>query len=186
MGNTPAVSCLTDGGDVGSLNKYLTARQLQLVQDTWDVMKQDLPALGLTVFLKLFQTEPDLKRLFPKIVQMNEKNELEWEVDKDMLQRHAVTVMEGLGAAVESLEDSDFLNSVLVSIGQTHVKRNVKPQMLRRLWPSLNHGFSEMLGEQYTKETMEAWRRLYNYISCQMKRGMQDPEGKLLDDAETT
>lgn len=35
---------------------------------------------------RLFQTEPDLKRLFPKIVQMNEKNELEWEVDKDMLQ----------------------------------------------------------------------------------------------------
>ncbi|CAG5136397.1 unnamed protein product, partial [Candidula unifasciata] len=62
---------------------------------------------------------------------MNDKNELEWEVDRDMLQRHAVTVMEGLGAAVESLDDSDFLNSVLVSIGQTHVKRNVKPQMLR-------------------------------------------------------
>nr|KAI8735342.1 neuroglobin [Biomphalaria glabrata] len=62
---------------------------------------------------------------------MNEKNELEWDVDRDMLQRHAVTVMEGLGAAVESLDDSDFLNSVLISIGQTHIKRNVKPQMLR-------------------------------------------------------
>uniref|UniRef100_A0A0B6YIN5 Globin n=1 Tax=Arion vulgaris TaxID=1028688 RepID=A0A0B6YIN5_9EUPU len=185
MGNSPTVSCLTDG-EVMHLNKYLTARQLELVQDTWDVMKQDLPTLGLTVFVKLFQTEPDLKRLFPKIVQMNEKNELEWEVDKDMLQRHAVTVMEGLGAAVESLDDSDFLNSVLVSIGQTHVRRSVKPQMLRRLWPSLNHGFEKILGEQYTKETMEAWRRLYNYIIFQMKKGMQDPEGKLFVDDGTT
>ena len=34
----------------------------------------------------MFQREPDLKRLFPKIVQMNDKNELEWEVDRDMLQ----------------------------------------------------------------------------------------------------
>ncbi|CAG5134013.1 unnamed protein product, partial [Candidula unifasciata] len=86
MGNSPAVSCLTDRDEVMHLNKYLTARQIELVQHTWDLMKQDLPALGLSVFVRLFQTEPDLKRLFPKIVQMNEKNELEWEVDKDMLQ----------------------------------------------------------------------------------------------------
>lgn len=62
---------------------------------------------------------------------MNSENKLEWDIDKEMLQKHAVTVMEGLGAAVESLEDSDFLNSVLISMGQTHVKRQVKPQMLK-------------------------------------------------------
>ncbi|GFN89309.1 cytoglobin-1 [Plakobranchus ocellatus] len=141
MGNTSGVSCLKDGAEGTHLNKYLTPRQLQLVQDTWDIMKTDLPTLGLTVFLKLFQTEPDLKRLFPKIVQMNDKNELEWEVDKDMLQR---------------------------------------------LWPSLNHGFQTMLGEAYTKETMEAWRRLYSYISAQMKRGMNDPDAKLACDDDGT
>ncbi|GFO22128.1 cytoglobin-1 [Plakobranchus ocellatus] len=98
-----------------------------------NLRRRFLPSLKSTscVSCRLFQTEPDLKRLFPKIVQMNDKNELEWEVDKDMLQRHAVTVMEGLGAAVESLDDSDFLNSVLISIGQTHVKRKVKPAMLK-------------------------------------------------------
>ncbi|PVD25642.1 hypothetical protein C0Q70_13301 [Pomacea canaliculata] len=83
------------------------------------------------VVVQASQTEPDLKRLFPKIVRLNEVSQLEMDVDRDMLQRHAVTVMEGLGAAVESLEDSDFLNSVLISIGQTHVRRSVKPQMLK-------------------------------------------------------
>ena len=72
-----------------------------------------------------------MKALFPKIVQMNSDNKLEHNIDKEMLQRHAVTVMEGLGAAVESLDDSHFLNGVLISIGQTHVYRDVKPQMLR-------------------------------------------------------
>ena len=62
---------------------------------------------------------------------MNNENQLEYDIDKEMLQRHAVTVLEGLGAAVESLEESDFLNSVLISIGQTHVQRHVKPNMLR-------------------------------------------------------
>ncbi|KAL8582749.1 hypothetical protein ACOMHN_061628 [Nucella lapillus] len=131
---------------------------------------------------RLFETEPDLKRLFPKIVQLNEVSQLEMAVDRDMLQKHAVTVMEGLGAAVESLEDSDFLNSVLISIGQTHVRRNVKPQMLKRLWPSLHYGFGQVLGERYDAETAEAWRRVYTYISLQMKRGMQNPDFGPSDD----
>ena len=72
-----------------------------------------------------------MKTIFPKIVQMNKDNMLESKVDREMLQRHAVTVMEGLGAAVESLDDSRYLNTVLISIGQTHVQRNVKPAMLK-------------------------------------------------------
>ena len=72
-----------------------------------------------------------MKSVFPKIVQMNNENKLECDIDREMLQKHAITVMEGLGAAVESLDDSDFLNSVLVSIGQTHIQRHVKPQMLK-------------------------------------------------------
>nr|KAG5714474.1 hypothetical protein BaRGS_006920 [Batillaria attramentaria] len=99
-----------------------------------------------------FETEPDLKMLFPKIIRLNEVSQLEYYVDRDMLQRHAVTVMEGLGAAVESLEDSHFLNSVLIALGQTHAKRNMKPTMLKRLWPSLEVGLTTMLGDRYTPE----------------------------------
>ena len=87
--------------------------------------------LFFLIFFRFFETEPDVKSLFPKIVRMNNENQLEWEIDKDMLQKHAVSVMEGLGAAVESLDESDFLNNVLISIGQTHVKRHIKPQMLK-------------------------------------------------------
>jgi hypothetical protein len=32
--------------------------------------------------------------LFPKIIRLNEASQLEWYVDKEMLQKHAVTVME--------------------------------------------------------------------------------------------
>ena len=69
--------------------------------------------------------------LFPKIIRLNEVSQLEWYVDRDMLQKHAVTVMEGLGAAVESLQDSHFLNGVLMALGQTHVRRNIKPAVLK-------------------------------------------------------
>lgn len=176
MGNQ-AITCpdvpKTRGQELG---KYLTVRQIHLVQNSWDLIKDDLGKLGLIVFLRFFETEPDLKSLFPKIVQMNNENQLEYDIDREMLQRHAVTVLEGLGAAVESLEESDFLNSVLISIGQTHVKRHVKPQMLRRLWPSLNHGLKHCLQENYTKEVNEAWKKVYFYVCFQMKRGMENPD----------
>ncbi|KAK7105144.1 hypothetical protein V1264_019744 [Littorina saxatilis] len=114
--------------------------------------------------------------LFPKIIRLNEVSQLEWYVDRDMLQKHAVTVMEGLGAAVESLEDSYFLNGVLIALGQTHAKRNMKAAMLKRLWPSLEVGLRTMLGETYTQDVAEAWRKLYSYICSQMKRGMENPD----------
>nr|KAI8746992.1 neuroglobin-like [Biomphalaria glabrata] len=158
------------------LSTYLTTRQIQLIQCTWSILKLDLITLGLTVFLHFFETEPDLKMLFPKMIRMNESNQLEWDVDREMLQKHAVTVMEGLGAAVETLHDSHLLNSVLIALGQTHEKRNIKPYMLKKMWPSLQHGLSTVLGKGYTKSVSRAWRRLYSYICLQMKIGMENPD----------
>ena len=33
-----------------------------------------------------------------------------------------------------------------------------------------------MLGENYTPETADAWRKLYSYVCLQMKRGMENPD----------
>jgi hypothetical protein len=51
-------------------------------------------------------------------------------VDEEKLRNHGNIVMEGLGAAVESLDDSVFLSNVLVSMGASHVSHNVKPEMV--------------------------------------------------------
>ena len=53
MGNTQAVACLDRTGPKAQyLNKYLTPEQIQVVQASWDIMKEDLPTLGVTVFLR--------------------------------------------------------------------------------------------------------------------------------------
>lgn len=54
----------------------------------------------------------------------------EFVVDEDKLRNHGNIVMEGLGAAVESLDDSVFLSNVLVSMGASHASHNVKPEMV--------------------------------------------------------
>ena len=80
---------------------------------------------------RLFEAEPDMRSLFPKVFQINSDNQLEIDIDRDLLKKHAAIVMEGLGAVVEIMDDSDFLNNVLISIGQTHYHRHVRPSMLK-------------------------------------------------------
>lgn len=78
-----------------------------------------------------FETRQEIKMYFPKIVRISESNQLEWDIDRNMLQQHGLTVMQGIGAAVENLDDSRFLNGVLFTIGQSHVNRHIKPNMLK-------------------------------------------------------
>ena len=46
-------------------------------------------------------------------------------------QNHAIVVMEALGAAVESLDDSEQLTLVLYALGRTHRDYCVTPAMLK-------------------------------------------------------
>ncbi|XP_064603483.1 neuroglobin-like [Liolophura sinensis] len=169
MGNQQ-LTCATKPAE-GSIDDCLTERQVHLVQETWAVLRSDLAGNGVVIFTRFFKTNPDMKTLFPKIVSINEENQLEYVIDQKMLQKHATTVLEGLGAAVESLDDPYVLDNVLKALGQTHARRQIKPIMLKRLWPSLDYGLKEVLKEKYSKETAEAWRTVFDYICLRMKEG---------------
>ncbi|KAH3736340.1 hypothetical protein DPMN_042903 [Dreissena polymorpha] len=148
----------------------------QLVKKSWNLLNGDLDTLGGIVFRRFFEIEPQLKIVFPKIVHINHDNKLDANIDMDMLIRHGAVVMKALGAAVESLGDSSCLNSVIITIGQIHCYRNVKPKMIKKLWPCLNYGLQSVLKENYTKEVAQAWRCLYYYICGLMIHGMLNPD----------
>ena len=84
----------------------------------------------LIVHYRFFETEPSMKRVFPKIVQMNDRNQLELDTDMEVLSRHASTVMHSLGAAVESLDHDGFFEGIIKNIGQSHQRRNVTTRMI--------------------------------------------------------
>ena len=84
----------------------------------------------LVVHYRFFETEPSMKRVFPKIVQMNDRNQLELDTDMEVLSRHASTVMHSLGAAVESLDHDGFFEGIIKNIGQSHQRRNVTTRMI--------------------------------------------------------
>lgn len=122
-------------------------------------------------------------------------------MDMESLSRHASNVMHSLGAAVESLDQSEFFNGIVENIGQSHGQRKIKPKMLevwkqkmerlwllfktsvlsfeksflfQLLWPSLNYGLKQVLKEMYTKEVAASWKKVYFYLCKHMKQGIKE------------
>lgn len=170
MGNTNTVADTKKD----TLAAHLSTRQRLLVQDTLELMKDDLSDLGIIVFKRFFETEPSVKKVFPKIVKINDSNELELDMDMEVLSRHASNVMHSLGAAVESLDQSEFFNGIVENIGRSHGQRKIKPKMLELLWPSLNYGLKQVLRDTYTKEVAAAWKKVYFYLCKHMRQGIQE------------
>jgi hypothetical protein len=55
-------------------------------------------------------------------------------MDIEMLKKHSSIVMHSLAAAIESLDESEALNSVLLEVGRLHVRRNVKTKTILVRW----------------------------------------------------
>ncbi|KAK3087658.1 hypothetical protein FSP39_008833 [Pinctada imbricata] len=75
--------------------------------------------------------QEQLKKLFTSLMIPNGQSYL---IDEEKLRQHAVIVMEGLGAAVESLEDSIYLTNLLIAMGERHYNYKVRPDMLGRFF----------------------------------------------------
>ena len=69
--------------------------------------------------------------LFSNIMRTDADFGNEVNVNEDKLVKHSSIVMESLGAAVESLDDSLFLTNVLLTIGERHANYGVKPHMFQ-------------------------------------------------------
>ncbi|KAJ8309158.1 hypothetical protein KUTeg_014032 [Tegillarca granosa] len=134
-------------------------------------------------FLKTL--ESDVLKLFSKII-TTEDNGNTLGVDHEMLQRHAMLVMQGIGTAVELLEDLDELNSFLKVLGEKHNKLRVKPYMLERLWPAIDYSFRGVLSDVYENELRNAWKTFFDYMVYKMRESMFNTRKSLSEDKNDT
>ncbi|OWF48660.1 neuroglobin-like [Mizuhopecten yessoensis] len=152
------------------LENYLTSEQVRLVKQSWLILGEDMAATGLLVFKKLFESNEGMKKLFYKLMRCDSSEQLEF--DQEKLTRHATIVMQGLGAAVESLEDSVFLTNVLIAMGERHAMYNVKTEMVPHLWPAIRDAFKELMGEDFLPAVESAWLHVFEYIGSKFKMGI--------------
>lgn len=85
----------------------------------------------LFLITRLLESERELRKLFPKIVCYD--NVERFTVDEEHLRRHALLVMDGIGFAVECLDDVGKLDHFLKMVGKRHYESRV-PERVLKVW----------------------------------------------------
>ncbi|XP_063425413.1 cytoglobin-1-like isoform X2 [Mytilus trossulus] len=151
------------------ITSFVSEEEVKLVVDSWTILRNDT-YVGLHIFIRFFQMHPEFKKLFTEQMTVEDNDLL---VDEEKLRHHGNIVMEGLGAAVESLDDSVFLSNVLVTMGESHARHNVKPEMVILLWPAIRDAFNGCLGTDFTTQMATAWEHVFEYMATKFKEGLR-------------
>ncbi|KAK3093481.1 hypothetical protein FSP39_016261 [Pinctada imbricata] len=153
------------------LDAYVTREDKRLVKQSWKFFGNDLDGVGLEVFQRLFEMQEHLKKLFASM--SSQKNGHHMFIDDDKLRSHGKIVMEALGSAVESLDDSVFLTNLLIAMGTKHSVYDVKTDMVVYFWPAIRDTMKDKLGDDFTPEVERAWSHVFEYIASKFQEGIR-------------
>ncbi|KAH0560383.1 globin [Cotesia glomerata] len=142
----------------------LSGRDVRLVQSTWAKVNEDPLASGTTVMLGLFERHPEYQSHFDKFKDVPHQDL----PGNKKFQAHALSVMGALNNTVDALNDVGVLEASLTALGKRHATRELTEQQFQHLKTVIVDVFRQTLGDQFTKETEEAWTKtlqvIYSYI----------------------
>ena len=131
----------------------MTARQIQLIRETFAQVEPRAAIAGLVFYQRLFALNPSLQALFTHDI--NEQ---------------AVKLMQALKFAVATVEQPRELQPVLESLGRRHVYYGVEERHYESVGTALLGTLAVLLGPAFTAEVKEAWQAIYTHIADTMKR----------------
>jgi hemoglobin-like flavoprotein len=133
----------------------MTADQVRLVRDSLDALHEDAEPFSLLFYGKLFELDPDSRRLF--------HNDLAVQGRK---------IMDMLTSVAESLDNFEPMRARLAELGRKHAQYGVRPEQYDTLTTALLWSIGQALGPSFDAPTRVAWRLAINAICVAMKAGL--------------
>jgi len=130
----------------------ITARQKQLIQQSFAKVEPISDDAARIFYRKLFEYDPSLRPLF-----------------KGSMKQQGQKLMSTLKVAVASLDDLDALVPVLQQLARKHVGYGVSAEDYTPVGNALMHALRTGLGDEFTGETRDAWRTLYQLVADVMR-----------------
>ncbi|BFZ08552.1 hypothetical protein BsWGS_11591 [Bradybaena similaris] len=117
--------------------------------------KETLVKMGMTFFLKLFAIYPYLQDYFPFLTERSVSitNSLRFRAQ-------VLKFMYAMTAFVESMDDPDTLQALMIKIAETHKNLNITYDDMQRLNEVFMEFMQEMLGKEAKSSTIVAWKKL--------------------------
>ncbi|KZN39687.1 hypothetical protein N474_15265 [Pseudoalteromonas luteoviolacea CPMOR-2] len=130
----------------------ITARQKQLVQDSFTKVEPIAEQAAEIFYNTLFHYDPSLKALF-----------------KSSMKSQGQKLMATLKVAVRSLDDLDSLVPVLQKLAERHVNYGVKASHFTPVGNALLYTLKKGLGDDWNPELRQAWVDVIRLVATVMK-----------------
>ena len=131
----------------------VTLRQIELVQDTFDVIAPIADDAAALFYRRLFEIDPTLRAMFKG----------------DMAEQRR-KLMQMLTAAVKGLPRLDRLVPVVEELGRRHATYGVTDDHYDTVGAALLWTLEKGLGDAFTDEAREAWATVYGLLATTMKQ----------------
>jgi hemoglobin-like flavoprotein len=126
----------------------MTQRQIELVENSWDFILINTHDMGLIFYNKLFELNPDLRRLF-----------------KEDIKSQSQKLVAMITFAVHKLHNFQQIALDVEALGRRHGKYNVDANHYATVAEALLWTLKKGLGKAWDDETSEAWMSLYRILS---------------------
>ncbi|XP_060071855.1 globin-5-like [Ylistrum balloti] len=147
----------------------LDPRQVFKLKKSWKGIKRCMESTGVEMFIRMFRSNTDIKRLFAKFGHL--KTEEEMRMD-DILEKHATTVMATVDEAMNNIDNVDFVLTLLKHRGNYHKKI---PGFTSELFWAIEIPFLEAvkitLGDRYSENMDTIYKITIKFVLQTMVDG---------------
>lgn len=142
-------------------SNMLTAEEIARIRSSFDLVFSKSTEMTTTFYDRVFELAPECRPMFRD--------------DMDVLKRDFIAT---LAVLVGSLDHVTGLLSSIDILGRNHARYGVQPEHFPLVGEALLWSLSKGLGEQWTSEVEQAWRKVYDIIAQRMMtsvRAQQPP-----------
>jgi nitric oxide dioxygenase len=136
--------------------QHPSARDIQLVQESFAALEPALGALVEVFYAELFAANPQVRRMFPE--DMSEQRK-----------KLAAT----LKVAVNGASKLDQLLPALQALGEKHAAYGVQPAHFDAVGAALVKSLAQCAGSLWNEELQAAWVKIYSLIASVMVEAMK-------------
>ncbi|KAK5618037.1 hypothetical protein CRENBAI_023197 [Crenichthys baileyi] len=149
--------------------------QIQMVKDSWKVIRDDIAKVGIIMFVRLFETHPECKDVF---FLFRDVQDLERLRTNRELRAHGLRVMSFIEKSVARLDQPERLEALAVELGKSHYHYNAAPKYYNYVGAEFICAVQPILKERWTTELEEAWKMMFQYLTSLMKQGYQEESAR--------
>ncbi|XP_046381363.1 non-symbiotic hemoglobin 1-like [Haliotis rufescens] len=145
-----------------------TERQKEIVLDTWQIIQKDIARVGVVMFMRLFETHPDVQEVFMPF-KGKSKEDLSHSAQ---LKAHALRVMGTVEKCLARINEPKKMEELLHDLGAKHVMYNARVDYIDLIGPQFLWAIQPAMKDSWTPEIEQAWSDLFKLISHIIKEAM--------------